>query len=372
MAKILLTATVQSHIAQFHKPVIRMLQEMGHQVDVAAKNNLHEKNNLALTEPDAIHEVNFSRSPFSLKIFPAYRQLKKVIADGEYDIVHCNTPVAGILSRLACRKLRKQGKIKVLYEAHGLHFFKGGPKSGWLIWYPIERFFSRFADMMVLINKMDYTLVSEKFHTPMVRRIPGIGVNLSQFQDLGNGNLRQELSVPEDTPIVLSVGELNENKNHRTVIQAISMMENQDAHYCIAGNGPLLQELTDYAASLGVANRVHFLGYRRDVPIILRQADVFVLPSQREGLGMAAIEAMSCGLPLVSSNRHGINDYSIQGVTGYKHNPLDSRGFARSIDRLLADEELRSKLGKNCQEIAQEFTLEASLDCMRKYYLELL
>ncbi len=372
MAKILMTATVQSHIAQFHKPVIRMLQEMGHQVEVAAKNNLHEKKNLTLTEPDAIHEVQFCRSPFSLQIIPAYRQLKQVIQNGNYDIVHCNTPVAGILTRLACRKLRKQGKVKVLYEAHGLHFFKGGPRSGWLIWYPIERFFSRFADMMILINKMDYELVKEKFHAGKVRRIPGIGVNLSQFKDLGNGELRKELSLPEHTPIVVSVGELNENKNHKTVITAISMLENQEAHYCIAGNGPLLQELTDYAAGLGVADRVHFLGYRRDVPSILRQADVFVLPSRREGLGMAAIEAMACGLPLVSSNRHGINDYSIEGVTGFKHDPADSRGFAESIDKLLSNPTLRKKMGEKCREVAQEFTLEESLRCMKDYYLEVL
>lgn len=372
MAKILMTATVQSHIAQFHKPVIKMLQEMGHRVEVAAKYNLNEKNNLTLTEPDQIHEVNFCRSPFSFQVFSAYRQLKKVIAEGEYDIVHCNTPVAGILTRLACRKLRKQGKVKVMYEAHGLHFFQGGPKSGWLIWYPIEKFFSRFADMMVLINKMDYALVQEKFHAKQVRRIPGIGVNLSQFKDLGMGDIRQELGIPADAPLIMSVGELNENKNHKTVITALSMLENKKAHYAIAGNGPLLQELTACAESLGVADRVHFLGYRRDVPVLLKQADVFVLPSRREGLGMAAIEAMSCGLPLVSSNRHGINDYSIENVTGYKHDPADSKGFAQSIDKLLSDDALRSKLGENCKEIAQQFTLEESLKCMKNIYLEML
>lgn len=372
MAKILMTATVQSHIAQFHKPVIKMLQEMGHRVEVAAKYNLNEKKNLTLTEPDQIHEVNFCRSPFSFQVFSAYRQLKKVIAEGEYDIVHCNTPVAGILTRLACRKLRKQGKVKVMYEAHGLHFFQGGPKSGWLIWYPIEKFFSRFADMMVLINKMDYALVQEKFHAKQVRRIPGIGVNLSQFKDLGMGDIRQELGIPADAPLIMSVGELNENKNHKTVITALSMLENKKAHYAIAGNGPLLQELTACAESLGVADRVHFLGYRRDVPVLLKQADVFVLPSRREGLGMAAIEAMSCGLPLVSSNRHGINDYSIEDVTGYKHDPADSKGFAQSIDKLLSDDALRSKLGENCKEIAQQFTLEESLKCMKNIYLEML
>lgn len=372
MARILFTATVQSHIAQFHKPAIQMLQEMGHQVEVAARNNLHEKKNLTLTEPDAIHEVNFCRSPFSFQIFPAYRQLKQVIKQGNYDIVHCNTPVAGILTRLACRKLRKQGKVKVLYEAHGLHFFKGGPKSGWMIWYPIEKFFSRFADMMILINQMDYALVKEKFHTKKVRVIPGIGVNLSQFQQATQGNLRGELGIPEDGPIVLSVGELNENKNHKTVITALSMLENKAAHYCIAGNGPLLQELKDHAAALQVGERVHFLGYRRDVPALLHQADVFVLPSRREGLGMAAIEAMSCGLPLISSNRHGINDYSIENVTGYKYDPANSRGFAQGIDKLLSDSDLRAKLGENCKEIAQKFTLEESLKCLKNYYLELL
>lgn len=372
MAKILLTATVQSHIAQFHKPVIRMLQEMGCQVEVAARNNLHEKKNLTLTEPDKIHEVNFCRSPFSFQIFPAYRQLIKVIEEGNYDIVHCNTPVAGILTRLACRKLRKQGKVKVMYEAHGLHFFKGGPKSGWLIWYPIEKFFSRFADMMVLINQMDYELVKEKFHAEQVRKIPGIGVNLSQFQQIENGDLRGELKLAADTPMILSVGELNENKNHKTVITALSLLKNKNAHYCIAGNGPLLQELTDYARELHVENRVHFLGYRRDVPALLRQADVFVLPSRREGLGMAAIEAMACGLPLISSNRHGINDYSIQNVTGYKYDPADSQGFAAGIDKLLADKILRAELGENCKRIAQQFTLEESLNCMKNIYSELL
>lgn len=372
MARILITATVQSHIAQFHKPVIRMLQNMGHEVDVAAKNNLSQKKNLTLTEPDHIYPVEFCRSPFSFRLIPAYRQLKKVIAAGNYDIVHCNTPVAGILTRLCCRKLRRQGKVKVLYEAHGLHFFKGGPKTGWLIWYPIERFFSRYADMMILINQMDYALAREKFHTKMIRRIPGIGVNLSQFQTVEGGDLRRELSIPAEAPLVVSVGELNKNKNHKSVIEAMALLENKQAHYCIAGNGPLLQQLQALAKKLHIADRVHFLGYRRDVPAILQQADIFVLPSRREGLGMAAIEAMYSGLPLVSSNRHGINDYSIGGVTGFKHDPDDSRGFAESIDRLLRDEPLRKQLGDNCREVAREFTLEESLRHMKAYYQELM
>ena len=371
--KVLFAATVvKTHIMEFHIPYLKMFQDMGWETAVAARNDYENPADCVIPHCDAYYDIPFERLPWKAGNLSAYRQLKKVIKNGDYDIVHCNTPVAGILSRLACRKLRKQGKIKVLYQAHGLHFFKGGSKSGWLIWYPIEKFFSRFADMMVLINKMDYELVQEKFHTPMVRRVPGIGVNLSQFQELGHGDLRQELGLEADTPIVLSVGELNENKNHKVMIEALSKMKNQRVHYCIAGNGPLLQLLTDFAEEKGVKDRVHFLGYRRDVPVLLRQAEVFVLPSRREGLGMAAIEAMACGLPLVSSNRHGINDYSIENVTGFKYDPADSTGFAIGVEKLIEDEKLRKELGANCKEIAKEFSLESSLACMEQYYQELL
>ena len=372
MAKILITATVQSHIAQFHKPTINMLKSMGHTVDVAAHNNLHLKKNLSLTEPDTIYEVGFSRSPFNPKNILAYKQLKKVILNGNYDVVHCNTPVGGILTRLACMKLRKKKQLKVVYEAHGLHFFKGGSKLNWLLWYPIEKLFSKITDVMILINKMDYDLVCEKFSAKTVRKIPGVGVNLAQFDATCECDLRKELGLEEDTPIVLSVGELNKNKNHKVVIKAMSEVKDKRVHYCIAGNGPLLEELKNLSKEFKVEQRVHFLGYRRDIAGILKDVDVFVLPSYREGLGMAAIEAMSCGLPLISSNRHGINDYSIENETGFKHNPDDYKGFAESIDKIIADKNLKNKLGENCKQVAQQFSLESSLNEMKNIYSEIL
>lgn len=371
MKKVLLVATVQSHIAQFHKPTIRALKEKGITVDVAAHNNLHLKKNLTLTEPDHIFEVSFQRSPFSLKNIKAYRQLKKLILKEKYDVVHCNTPVGGVLTRLACRKLRKTG-LKVIYEAHGFHFFEGGSRLNWILWYPIEKLLSRFTDALVLINKMDYKLAKSKFKANATYRIPGVGVNLSQFKSEGITDFRSDFSIPGEADVILSVGELNSNKNHRTGIKALSVLENKEIHYCIAGNGPLLNELVDFSKECGVADRVHFLGYRRDLPAIFRESKLFLLPSYREGLGMAAIEAMSCGLPLVSSNRHGINDYSIDGVTGFKCDPADYETMAKHISRILSDEELRNKLSQNCQEIAGQFSLEESVAVMMKIYDETL
>lgn len=371
MKKVLLVATVQSHIAQFHKPTINALKNQGYVVDVAAHNNLHLKKNLTLSEPDNIYEIPFSRSPYSLKNFKAYRDLKSLIQNGNYDIIHCNTPVGGILTRWACRKLRNNG-LKVIYEAHGFHFFKGGSKLNWMIWYPIEKFFSKYTDALVLINKMDYELAKKSFSAKATYRIPGVGVNLSQFHEQGDCNLRLELGILDNAQIVLSVGELNKNKNHKMGIKALSLMQNDLVHYCIAGNGPLLEELTAYAAQLGVKQRVHFLGYRRDLPAIYKEADVFLLPSYREGLGMAAIEAMACGLPLVSSNRHGINDYSIEGVTGFKCHPDDHIGFAKGIETILSDDNLSNKMSEQCKDISKQFSLQESVNSIMQIYKETL
>lgn len=371
MKKVLLVATVQSHIAQFHKPTILALKEKGFMIDVAAHNNLHLKKNLTLTEPDRIFDVDFQRSPFSLKNIKAYRQLKDLVAKEKYDVVHCNTPVGGVLARWACRKFRKNG-LKVIYEAHGFHFFKGGSRLNWALWYPIEKFFSHFTDALVLINKMDYKLAKSKFKARSTYHIPGVGVNISQFNSESVTNFRNEFCIPNDASVVLSVGELNVNKNHKTAIKALALLEDKSIHYCIAGNGPLLKELIDFSRKCGVEKQVHFLGYRRDLPAIFREAKLFLLPSYREGLGMAAIEAMFCGLPLISSNRHGINDYSIDGVTGFKCPPDDYKAMSNYIKRVLSDDDLRKKLSENCKEVAKQFSLEESVAAMMKIYEETL
>ena len=373
MKKILLVATVQSHIAQFHKPLIKWLTENGYQVDVAARDNLSEKPNLHLDIEGEKFDIPFSRSPFSIRNFTAYKRLKRVIKDGGYDIVHCNTPVGGILTRMAANKQRKAGKLSVIYEAHGFHFFKGGSRKNWIMWYPIEKFFSKRTTALVTINKMDYELASTKFKAEKTYRIPGVGLNLAQFESPAETvDLRGEFGLSEDSRIIISVGELNKNKNHAVIIKALAELKDDNVHYFLAGNGPLKNELIDLAKSCSVSENVHFLGYRRDVPALFKCADVFAFPSRREGLGMASIEAMSSGLPIVTSDRHGINDYSENGKTGYKYHPDDYKGFAEGIGKILADNELKRNMGEYNKRMAKNFTVEASMDALVKIYKELL
>ncbi|MBO5907606.1 MAG: glycosyltransferase family 4 protein [Clostridia bacterium] len=373
MKKVLLVATVQSHIAQFHKPLIDMLTEKGYTVDVAAKDNLDTKPNLHLSVSGRIYDIPFERSPFSLKNIKAYFELKKVIREGGYEVVHCNTPVGGILTRIAANSLRKKGKTTVIYEAHGFHFFKGGPRKNWLIWYPIEKWFSRYTDVLITINKMDYSLATEKFKAKKVEYIPGVGLDLSRFAAAEReGSLREEFGLGENTRIVFSVGELNENKNHRVIIRALAHLKDRDVHYFLAGNGPLREELEALAKELNISENVHFLGYRRDIPSLLKNADVYAFPSLREGLGMASIEAMAAGVPIVTSDRHGINDYSEAGKTGFKYPPTDAHGFAEGIRTILSDRELAAQMGEYNVLVSKRFTVDASLARLNKIYSEIL
>lgn len=357
MAKILLTATVQSHIAQFHKPVIRMLQEMGHQVEVAARDNLHEKKNLTLTEPDAIHQVNFCRSPFSFQIFPAYKQLKSVIEAGHYDIVHCNTPVAGILTRLACRKLRKQGKVKVFYTAHGFHFYKGAPKKNWLMWYPIEKLFARMTDVLITITDEDYKLASEKFSCRVVRH-HGVGANSGKFYKMEKAEceqLRKTYDIGAQSKVVMNIGELLPNKNQKVAIEAMKTVVGKypDSLLLIAGNGPEETALKQYAAEKGLTENVRFLGYTRDVHHYLNVCDVLIACSIREGLPLNLMEAMLCGKPIVASDNRGHRELVDHGKNGFLAKTHDAEEFAEYICRVF---EAENDYSAEAQRKVQPFT----------------
>lgn len=244
--KVLLVATVQSHICQFHKPLVTMLHEHGCEVYVAARNNLAEKNGLKLDFVEQVFDVPFQRSPFSPKNLGAYKQLKKIIDDGGYDVIHCNTPVGGVLGRLAARKARKHG-TEVFYTAHGFHFYKGAPKKNWLIWYPVEKFMCRYTDKLITITQEDYDLASAKFST-RVEHIHGVGANAAKYRKLSEAEcveLRHELGYAEDDKLLLCTGELLPNKNQITAIRALKILIKQQpkAKLLLAGNGQTLAEL---------------------------------------------------------------------------------------------------------------------------------
>ena len=332
MKKILYVATVvKTHIMEFHIPYLKMLKEMGWETAVAAKNDYDNPKDCVIPYCDTYFDIPFERNPLKLKNIKAYQSLKKIIDEGEYDIIHCHTPVGAMLTRLAARKARKRG-TKVIYTAHGFHFYKGAPIINWLVYYPAEKWLSHFTDVLITINKEDYNR-AKSFKANNVYYVPGVGIDLKKFNTnyIDKNEKRKELGIPLDAKVILSVGEVNKNKNHKVGIEALAKLNDKNIYYVICGSGPLIESHKELAKSLGVDDRVIFAGYRTDVINFYKIADIFLFPSFREGLPVALMEAMACGLPVICSNIRGNIDLIVDGEGGYMYLSDDTDGFAKGI-----------------------------------------
>lgn len=364
--KILYVTTISNTVNAFLIPHIKLLIEQGHQVDVAF-NIVQEVNQQLIELGCTVHNIEFQRSPIDRLNYLAYKKLRRIINDGGYDVVHTHTPVASVCVRLACRRMEN---VKVIYTAHGFHFYRGAALINWALYFPIELWLSKYTDILITINKEDYEFAKKILKPGKVEYIPGIGMNTAKFSQVNEIKLdkRYEIGLPNDSIVLLSVGELNRNKNHETVIKALAKINNPDIYYVICGTGPLENYLRDLIVKLGLENRVKLLGYRKDITEICKMSDIFIFPSIREGLGLAALEAMASGIPIITSNVHGIKDYSKDGITGYSCCPTDVNGFAKSIKNLISNSKLREEMGNRNIEVVKKFDIKEALSVSSKIY----
>ncbi len=333
--KILYVTTISNTVNTFLVPHIKMLVDRGYQVDVAF--NIKQE-----VRPDLIkmgckvYNIQFQRSPYHLKNLKAFYELAEIIREGNYNCIHTHTPVASAFVRLICMKNKH---VKVLYTAHGFHFFDGAPIKNWLIYYPVEKILSRYTDILITINKEDYHRARKFFKAKNVVYIPGVGIEFDKISklDIDKATKLKELGLPPDAFIMLSVGELNRNKNHETIIRALAELDNPKIHYIVCGSGQLENRLLHLAKNLGIERQVYLLGYRDDVHEICKISDIFAFPSFREGLSVALMEAMAAGLPVVCSNIRGNADLIQTGKGGYLVEPANISGFAKAIDDLFSD-----------------------------------
>ena len=379
MSNALIITSVASMVDQFLLPSAYLLQDMGYNVTVACN---FEKGSTCSVEKIAelkkileAHNIEYIQVDFErnatqiIKNRVAYKQLLHILSEQKFDLIHCHSPVGGMLGRLAARKARKNG-AQVLYTAHGFHFYKGAPLKNWLMYYPVEKFCSRFTDVLITINQEDYALAKKKMKSKKVEYVPGVGIDLSRFRNamVDRAEKRREIGVPEDAFLLVSVGEVNENKNHQVIVKAMAKLNNPQIHYVIAGVGNQTENLINLSETLQISNQLHLLGYRQDINEIDSVADVCCFPSLREGLGLGAIEGMACGLPIITSNVHGINDYSEDGVTGYKCSPHDVDGFAESISKLVTDQDVRKKMSEQNKKLVERYSINEILPRMKSIY----
>jgi glycosyltransferase EpsD len=366
--KILFCATVDVHFKAFHLPYLKWFKDQGWEVHLAASGDMN------LPFVDKKYNIPIQRSPFRWQNWRAYRDLKKMMEENKYQLIHCHTPMGGVLSRLAARRARKSG-TKVIYTAHGFHFCKGAPLLNWLLYYPIERGLAHYTDCLITINQEDYHFAMEKrFKAKRIEHVHGVGVNSERFKPIRKANrdkLRGQFGYRYEDFLMFYAAEFNGNKNQQFLIHALALIKDEvpTAKLLLAGEGPNRSACQELAVKLGVEKRIDFLGYRDDIELLLPLCDIAVASSLREGLPVNIMEAMACGLPIIASDNRGHRELVRHNDNGWIVSLRDIQGMAEKMKALAADNRLKKRFGRSGRKlISGKFTIGKVLDEKRTIY----
>lgn len=348
--RVLIVTNTASMVKLFNIRNIKILQKLGHRVFVATNfsnpGTISEQVNQELIKKLNHLNVKFYNVKFSrgignpIKNRYAFKQLSKIVDDNSIDVIHTHAPLSSIISR----RVAHAKKIKCIYTSHGFQFFHGGPLRSWLLFYPIERFYAKYTDALITINRDDYEL-AQSFPARHVYYIPGVGTNIIQMkecykssQTIIRNKVRKELGITPNDFMILSVGELSKRKNHLTVLKAIAKLNNPSIKYMIAGIGPEAETLKEQAKEMGLENQFRLLGFRRNVKELYLAADLNAFISLREGLGMGGLEGCALGLYIIASGNTGAKDYVTTDEIGIKiSNPLNVDEVSLAIKKVMQE-----------------------------------
>jgi glycosyltransferase EpsD len=365
-SKILFVASTFKHIRAFHRPYISMLKNQGHLVDAAA-NDIH----IEVSETDQNYNLTINRSPFSKSNLKAIIELRKLIRQNAYDLVHCHTAMGSVVARIAALTLKN--RPKVIYTAHGFHFFKGGPLRNWLLYFPIEWVLSFWTDTLVVINKEDHTLANRWFHAKRTYKIDGIGVESKKFLavDIHEKNrLRNLNNIPEDAFVLIYAAEYIPRKNHNFILKAALELKNLIPELLIlfAGRGSLLEETKYQIQNFQLEKTIIQLGFVQNIENYFALADLGISASRQEGLGLNLIEEMFCGLPVVASQDRGHKEIVVNDYNGYLFEQNNLNDFISKVSFLYHNPLMVSKFSQNAIASVEKFKIASSLFEMNNIY----
>ena len=360
----------EEKLTNFSIPVIMAANKNGLDVTIGINRKYAKK--MTCQYPVQFYNAEIYRNPFNIKeVKKAYKNACIELAKGNYVAIHCNTPIGGFVGRMAGKKY---GIKKVFYTAHGFHFYKGAPLINWLLYYPIERWLAHYTDALITINVEDYER-AQKFHLRnhgKVYYVPGVGIDINSFEFNPEERVktRYSLGLTDDDVFMISVGDLNNNKNNKVIINAMSKLSNQKLHYFLCGDGPLRSKLEKMAVKKGLGDSVHFLGFRSDISKLLNAADIFLMPSLREGLSRSLMEAMGARLPCIVSRIRGNTDLIGENKGGILCNPKSVEDFTKAIDYMAKNEDIRKQMGLSNLERVSFFSDEAARKAIADVYAE--
>lgn len=369
--KILIVASIEKHILRFHIPSLKWLHEHGYEVHVACNGKLETPYS------SHVHQIDFVRTPFALGHIKALWQMMGLLKNQQFELIHCHTAAASVITRIAANKYRRRGVTKVLYTAHGFHFFKGGPWHHWFLYYPLERFFSRYLTCQVTINSEDYDLAKKRFFCEEVRRISGMGVDGCRFKIRSLEErlfFRNQLQIPANAKVLVYVAEFIYRKNHTFIINNARALKNliPDLIIFLPGRGVLLKKMIALAKKNRVEDFVLFPGFRNDVDQIVGCADLGISSSRQEGLGMNVIESLMSGLPVIATDDRGHREIIKTGKNGFLYPHEDSEAFCNLIYQVLLDETLYHSLSIAARPSVLRFELKIAIEELGNIYKDYL
>ncbi len=376
MAKILFISNISYHINSFAAASILAAKGLSLEFFHAANWEGAVPGKIQLDEAEyniKIENVHISRNPYSRTNLRAYKELANLTRRENIEYIHCNTPVGGLLGRLVGKKCKVK---KVIYQAHGFHFYQGASLKNWMFYYPVEKLLARHTDAVITINQEDYQ-AAKKFKlkkSGKVYFVHGVGITLEDFKGLEQyrEEKRAELLLREDDIALISMGDLVPRKNYAVALQAIAKANNPHLQYFICGKGPDLENLKLLAKELGIQDQVHFLGFRTDVRELLQAVDGFLFTSLQEGLPRSMMEAMASGLPCIVSKIRGNVDLMEDGKGGYFCSSNDVDAFAEAIKAIADNEELRNQMREYNLERIKDFDISVVEKEIRGIYEEVL
>lgn len=383
MKRVLMYASVASMIEQFNMPNIQLLQSLDCQVDVAcnfesgntiSEEKIVELQHLLATMGVKYYQISIPRKISNIgAIKAAYYETKKLLNENKYDLIHCHSPIGGAICRLANRNSNGYKNTKMIYTAHGFHFYKGNTKVKNFIFRSIERYAAKYTDILITINNED-NLAAKKFclrKNGVVEYLPGVGVNEKYYKPIFLDNkYKSEIGILEDDFIILSVGELNNNKNHELIIRSVHAINDTKVHYIIVGIGVNKNKYLNLVKELGIEKQVHILGFRNDIRELQEISNLFAFPSIREGLAISGVEALACGNAIIGLNTRGVSDYIDDGKTGFIiENNVESCKNA-IIKYMNLEQKEKNIMSLHCKEVSQKFSLGKVQKIMKKIYMK--
>lgn len=371
---LLFAASVSTHL-QYNRPILEMLRKMGHTVHIACNftdSNIPQEVSDAFQKELTEQKIPYHDLPFAptllhtIQNHKANQQLQTLLQETSFDLVHCFGTIAGYYGRAAAAT----SGIPIFYSALDFRVFRNGSHflNQFFKWTEKKR--AKQTSVFFASNPENASYATQKLQIGEVHTLPGTGINREAFQQTSctREELRKQLNIPEDAIVLLSVCSLTWAEYQRAVLQAISRLPQYNLYYLLCGMGPDLDFLTKLAERLHVADRVQFLGYRTDLPDLYQAADLFCLPSKREALGIHALEAMAAGLPLLTSDRNGMQFYNDGSSKGRTYPCDDIEALTKEIRELADHADLRKKMGDANREACAAWRQEKVLPVLEETY----